>query len=100
MTYHRFENSPVFNYKLKHLEFEVIKETECGVWIRAVLFSDVRRFVLDDARKRYAYPTKKLALESFVCRKKSQIKILKFQLSCSEQALFDARAMTGDDHVT
>lgn len=33
----------------------------------------LRRFVLKDARKRYAYPTKELALESYIIRKKRQI---------------------------
>jgi len=32
-----------------------------------------RRYVLKDARKRYAYPTKELALESYIIRKKRQM---------------------------
>lgn len=31
------------------------------------------RFVLKDARKRYAYPTKELALDSYIIRKQRQI---------------------------
>ena len=33
----------------------------------------IERFVLKDARKRYAYPTKELALESYIIRKQRQI---------------------------
>jgi hypothetical protein len=31
------------------------------------------RFILKDARKRYAYPTKELALDSYIIRKQRQI---------------------------
>lgn len=43
---------------------------------RCVVLDDYgyRRFVLKDARKRYAYPTVELALESYIVRKKRQIK--------------------------
>ncbi|MDK4729371.1 hypothetical protein [Rhizobium phaseoli] len=35
----------------------------------------VERYVLKDARKRYAYPTKELALDSYIIRKQRQIQI-------------------------
>ena len=61
--------SPYIYYRT----FLVEKETPKGYWI-----SDYagRRFVLKESRKRYAYPTLKEALESFMIRKLRQFQIL------------------------
>ena len=61
--------------------FKEDKLTPKGVWLRQTFnatgwVSDKKRFVLRDARKRYACPTKKEALESLIARKTKQIKIL------------------------
>ena len=49
-------------------EFVVVKKTPKGVWLRPLyptlhLFSDDKRFVLRDARKQFACPTKQEALK-------------------------------------
>ena len=73
-------------------EFKVIKQTPKGVWViwKAGIFSDSyeeKRFILRDARKRYACPTKEEAAVSFRARKKRQICMLKAQLRDAERAL-------------
>lgn len=53
-------------------KYPVVKTTAKGVWI------DVwgkHRFVLLDARKRWAYPTKELALNSFLIRRTKQVQL-------------------------
>lgn len=58
-----------------HLErFRVVKKTPRGAWIEETHGYPVKkRFVLDGARRRYAYPTKALALNSYRIRKRWQI---------------------------
>lgn len=61
-------------------EYRVIKRTPCGVWIVPEYWADkpsawprVRRFVVEGFGRRYAYPTRELARESFIARKKKEI---------------------------
>lgn len=55
-------------------EYQVVKTTPCGVWIQE--FMDRRHFVRSDTRKRFAWPTKVEAKESFLRRKQKQLRIL------------------------
>lgn len=66
-------------------KFTVTKKTEKGVWVNNGY--GMTKFILDNARKRYAYPTQALAWESFIARKEKQIRILKRQLLCAEICL-------------
>ena len=59
---------------------KVLKETPKGVWLND---SGNRRFVLRDARKRFACPTRQEALESFIARKRLQ---RSFALGTAERA--------------
>ena len=77
------------------LEFEVDKHTPRGVWIVSRFGGD-RRWVGHDARKKYAHPTKELALKSFLARKKSQIKIYRTRLTHAEHAKASAELMLAD----
>jgi len=78
---------------LKALEYKVVKETQCGYWIVPCKYAyDKPKFVLKVARKRYAYPTKELALESYIKRKKHQIAILESQLYLARASLEQAKA--------
>jgi hypothetical protein len=96
MTFYRFEDYGVshgteefgfFSTRTLALrEFAVVKETPKGAWI-AGPFGLTKRFVRLDARKRYACPTVEEARESFMARKKRQIKILKTQLVNAEESL-------------
>ena len=67
--------------------FEVIKETPKGVWLRLYEFTNMKRFVRNDSRKKFACPTREQALESFLARKTKQAKILKAQLRRVEEAI-------------
>lgn len=96
MTFYRFEDygvsvgSEEFGFssrrELSLREFQVIKETPKGAWIQMTFCGD-KRFVRLDARKQYACPTIELARQSFIARKKRQIKILTKQLRNAEEAL-------------
>lgn len=61
-------------------KFSVIKVTPKGVWLNG-------RFVLRDARKRYACPTEDEARVSFLARKTKQLRILRKQVEHVEQAI-------------
>jgi hypothetical protein len=86
--------------KIAEYHFYLVKETPCGYWItdRWYTISDFNmdekninynycHWVSKTARKRFAYPDRNQALESFVARKKRQIKILKTNLEFAEVAL-------------
>lgn len=79
-------------------KYRVIKHTPKGVWISQDfwftphhdhIYPDNvnKKFVLRDARKRFACPTIEEALESFKARKKRQIRILRAQARDAEKAL-------------
>lgn len=72
----------------------VQRHTPKGVWIiRQDAWCNKERFVLNNARKRWAYPTPELALQSFIARKQKQKTILTSQLSNVIEALALAEVM-------
>ena len=78
--------------QLKLRKFKVLSHTKKGVWVVWKISSFIgsekeKKFILKDARKRHACPTKEEALESYKARKKRQIRILKSQLKYAEKAL-------------
>jgi len=97
MTYYRYED-PIMYFdsysKIQLLEYEVLKITPCGVWIKyhkndnyiyapTFKFIEGRKFILERSilnktitKKRFAWPTKKEALDSYKYRKEYQINIL------------------------
>lgn len=77
------EHSSETRVQCEHLP--VRKVTPCGVWLGAV--GKTGWFVLRSARKRYACPTKAEAWESFVARKKRQLRVLRAQAEHVEEAL-------------
>lgn len=70
-------------------EFAVIKVTQAGQWLQVY---GKKKFVLNTSRKKFAYPTRELALESFIARKTRQIGILKAQTIRAETALKAAQS--------
>ena len=58
-------------------EYPVTRITSKGVWLNIY---GTKKFILSHARKRFAYPTKSEALESFIMRKKRQITICNTQI--------------------
>lgn len=69
-------------------EYEVVKKTKCGAWIRLRGYHfDRMHFVLDVGRKRFAYPTEALALESFLVRKRRHLEHLESKVEVVRAAL-------------
>ena len=69
---------PGYSVAVELRDFIVLRHTLNGVWIET--WSGGKRFVLKRARKRYACPTKKEALDSFIARQQRRISILQSQL--------------------
>ena len=69
MKHYRYDREYPFldgDKSIKLTEFETLRETDCGYWIQSK--HDKKRFVLKDSYKRYAYPTKEEAFNSFRIR--------------------------------
>ncbi len=81
-----WENAYSGRPKAEWQQYEVIKTTPKGVWLKKGWWGQ-KRFVLRDAKKRFACPTKAEAKESFISRKKRQISILTTQLNSAKEAL-------------
>lgn len=54
-------------------KFRVVKRTPKGAWVEELYYPHKKRFILDGARRRYAYPTKELAADSYRIRKEWQV---------------------------
>lgn len=75
--------------------FMVTKETPCGVWLADEGGVLMDRWVSKTSRKRYAFPTKEEAWESFIARKTKQRRLLFAQLQRVE-ALLELPAPTAE----
>ncbi|HTS04767.1 MAG TPA: hypothetical protein VMP68_04225 [Candidatus Eisenbacteria bacterium] len=71
--------------RLVMFEYSVAKTTPKGVWLQESI--NHKRFVLRDARKRYACPTKKEALESFLARKQKHLRIERQRVQEIEESI-------------
>lgn len=81
-----------FTYQLRVDEFNIIKETRCGVWIQKYSWSLThKKFVNMHATKRFAWETKEEALKSFIARKTRQVEILENELNRAKSGLFLAQ---------
>jgi len=91
---YRVEGSHIGENNINFLEYDILKETPMGYWInkwsgsywREITKEDMK-WVSKDGKKRFAYPTKEEAIQSFIFRKKRQIKILSYQLSKAKNHL-------------
>ncbi len=107
MTFYRFEDtSGKFVVALNHLAsvdddrifipdssplestFSLIKETPCGYWIDVY---GAKKWVSKNGKKRYAYPTRELAWESYRKRKEKQVSILSCRLAVAKAFLAEAK---------
>ena len=66
-------------------EYEEVSKTPCGYWIKARY--DKKRFILKDSKKKYAYPSKKEAWNSFKIRTKKSVSHCELALKNSEKFL-------------
>jgi len=89
--------SPVFaNPKIELRQYNLWKETPKGYWIgygKADSLNSGGRWVSKTSIKRFAYPTKKEAMENFIKRNESRVKILSRQLSTCEISIRIAKQM-------
>lgn len=96
--WHRFEDfryaAPLDEYEqpigsgraaIRHDQYNVIRVTPKGVWLD--IGCGEEKFVLRAARKKFACLTEAEAMESFIARKKRQLKILKNQAKHVEEVL-------------
>jgi hypothetical protein len=73
-------------------EYNLYKETPKGYWIHRGMWgvhkirSDCK-WIPKDSKRRFAYPTKKEALNSFIIRQKYKIKILSYQVENSKSGI-------------
>ena len=65
-------------------KYNVLRHTPKGVWIDA---HGSGKFVLETAKKRFAWPTKEEAKASFIARKRRQIAIHQARIDRANQAL-------------
>jgi hypothetical protein len=79
-----FEHSLGYFIDVVLRTFEVTRQTPKGVWIN---YGHDKRFILENARKKFACATKEEALESFLARKKRQRSLLIRQLSDTNSAI-------------
>lgn len=83
--------------RVKLRRYRVLKRTPKGVWLEYG-YGNHGRFVLTEARKRFACPTEEQAMESFIARKERQAKIYSAKLKRAELALKAAqRGIVGRD---
>lgn len=84
-----------YHIRLSCFEYRVIKHTPKGVWLQQP-YSPDKKFVLKNAKKRFAYPTKREALISYIARQKRRLLILKSQIKDSEMGLRVADRMLSE----
>ena len=89
--FYRYEDIQYDHYvSVNEYHYYLIKETPCGYWISlSPKLSSIynKRWISKTSRKRFAYPTRIEAQESFKARKKRQIKILSAQLERAKGAI-------------
>jgi hypothetical protein len=111
MIYYRYNDGP-FNYENEGYiilnSYKVLLETKCGVWIKFTKighWEDGKKFILEkycgntSTNKRFAWPTKELALISYIARKEKQIVILENQLENAKEFLAKAKEMQNDNSL-
>lgn len=97
MKFYRYEDIREYynTVRIRERIFYPIKETPKGYWISSdpryaertcPYYANRKRWVSKTSRKRYAYPTKEQAMESFVARKRRQVAILEGQLERAKVA--------------
>ena len=71
--------------------FKVLSHTPCGVWIECDSNPSGKKWIHNDSRKKWAWPTIEGAQRSFICRKERQMEILEMQLDYARRCLEEAR---------
>jgi len=77
----------IFNPIIKFDEYLVIKETNCGFWIRKISKDSNKKFCLKGDGKRFAHQTKEQALEYFIHRRALYHSILKQKIEGNKMVM-------------
>ena len=85
-----------FGAGIRHIEFIVEKTTPKGLWLVPVTELGKRRFILTNARKKFAHPTESEAIESFIARKSRKIDILRARVEHTQKARRIAELMRSE----
>jgi hypothetical protein len=88
----------ITTYKIVLKEFQIIKVTPKGYWIRQNFY--FKKWVSNDCTRRFAYPTKNEALFHFKKRKEKQLKILTSQVEMVQQLLNQIDKVNTDEKET
>lgn len=89
LGYRELNGIPLLSVDLKLIKFVLIKETPKGYWISNNI-TGLRlpsKWVSKTGKKRYAYPTKREALESRIAISKRRLRFLKIDLEIVSQIL-------------
>ncbi len=99
MTFYRYKDVLTSSGTMVYLyEYSLVKETPCGYWISFHFgLSENQRWISKKSRKKFAYPSKAEALNSFGRRKYRQIKILENQLSRAKAAYANYERMVREN---
>jgi len=82
-----FDNYRASYVQVRLLKFEVISVTRKGAWIRYPMNQSGKKFILLNARKRFACETEEGAKESFLARKARQLRIYYARIRSIEEAI-------------
>lgn len=99
MKFYRFQDGFYYDNAtatVDRIEFDLVRETPCGYWIQSLRGWGEERWVSKTARKRYAYPSEKEALTSYIQRKRRQIGLLAHQLQASDVRWRKALELAGE----
>ena len=100
-VFYRYHDYPSFSlYRGRNVELEVyigLRETKCGWWVD--MGFDDEKWVSNRGKKRFAYPTKEEALQSFIARKSRQAMLLEKQLRGAKEALSIAKEIEKEAKV-
>jgi len=92
--------NPIFpNPVITESTFYMVKETPKGWWISSRKYHNKTndRWISKTSKRRYAYPTKKEAMNNFILRTKRRIKILQWTIDSCECALSKANQINIDE---
>lgn len=93
-----YESPEIPNPKVELRTYNLFKETTKGYWIGYGNLCEGKlrsqgKWVSKTSVKRFAYPTKKEALENFIKRTEKRVKILKYQLWSCELSIINAKGI-------
>lgn len=75
------------DYKLNFIEIRVLSHTKCGVWLNYWTDKRKKKFINNNNKKRFAYPTREEAVEALGFRLRSYESHLKAKLKAVQAEL-------------